>query len=58
MTTIIFKNEKKAKAYEVRAAKAFHIYSAGELIKRVKTDKIENLNENYAADEITVTEIK
>lgn len=49
---------KKAKVYEVRAAKAFHIYSAGELIKRVKTDKIENLNENYATDEITVTEIK
>jgi hypothetical protein len=58
MTTIIFKNEKKAKVYEVRAAKPFHIYSAGELIKRVKTDKIENLNENYATDEITVTEIK
>jgi len=58
MTTIIFKNEKKAKVYEVRAAKAFHIYSAGELIRIVKTDKIETLNENYTTDEITVTEVK
>lgn len=58
MQTIIFKNEKKAKVYEVRAAKSFHIFSAGELIKRVKTDKIEKLNENYASNEITITEIK
>jgi len=57
MTTIIFKNEKKAKVYEVRAAKSFHIYSAGELIHRVKTDQIEKLNENYLLNEITITEI-
>ena len=57
MTTIIFKNEKKAKVYEVRAAKQFHIYSTGELIKRVKTDKIEKLNENFSSDEINVIEI-
>ena len=58
MNTIIFKNEKKAKVYEVRAAKSFHIYSEGELINRVKTDKIEKLNKNFADDEITITEIK
>ena len=58
MTTLIFKNETKAKVYEVRAAKLFHIYSAGELIRIVKTDKIEILNENYTTDEITVTEVK
>lgn len=57
MTTIIFKNEKKAKNYEVRAAKAFHIFSKGELIKKIRTDKIELLNENYAPDQITVEEI-
>jgi Holliday junction resolvase-like predicted endonuclease len=58
MTTIIFKNEKKAKVYEVRAAKSFHIYSEGELINRVKTDKIEKLNENFLTDQIIVTKIK
>jgi len=58
MTTIIFKSESKAKVYEVRAAIAFHIYAAGELIKTVKTDCIQELNENYAANEITVTEVK
>lgn len=58
MKTIIFKNEKKSKVYEIKAAKSFHIYSAGELIYRVKTDKIENLNENFTNDQITITEIK
>lgn len=58
MKEIIFKNAKKAKCYEVRAAKSFHIYSAGELIYRVKTDNIDELNSNYAKDEITITEIK
>lgn len=58
MTTIIFKSEKKAKNYEIRAAKSFHIFSAGELIKKVRTDCIDKLNDNYAADEIIVTEIK
>lgn len=58
MKEIIFKNAKKAKCYEIRAAKAFHIWSFGELIGRVKTDKIEELYQNYAKDEITITEIK
>lgn len=57
MTTIIFKSEKKAKVYEVRAAISFHIYASGELIRIVKTDCIDKLNENYLANEITVTEV-
>ena len=58
MKTIIFESEAKAKVYEIRAAISFHIYSAGELIRRVKTDCIKNVNENFEANEITVTEIK
>jgi len=46
MTTTIFKNEKKAKVYEIRSAKDQGIYKAGELIRTVKTDNIEKLNEN------------
>ncbi len=57
MTTIIFKNEKKAKVYEIRSAKTQGVYNAGELIRRVKTDNIEKLNENNQY-EITVTEVK
>jgi hypothetical protein len=57
MKTIIFKSEKKAKNYEIIAAKAFHIYSAGELLWRVKTDKIEELIDIYNHGEIIVKEI-
>jgi hypothetical protein len=46
MTTIIFKSEKNAKVYEIRSAKDQGCYKAGELIRRVKTDNIEKLNEN------------
>lgn len=46
MQTIIFKNEKKAKVYEILSAKEQGIYKAGELIRKVKTDNIEKLNEN------------
>lgn len=53
MTTIIFKNEKRAKAYEIKAAVSHHIYRAGELIRKVKTDKIDELvRENEQAFEI------
>ena len=45
MTTTIFKNENKAKVYEIRSAKDQGIYKAGELIRTVKTDNIEKLNE-------------
>ncbi len=58
MKTHIFKSERKAKCYEIRASKKFHIYSAGELINKVKTDKIELFTEKYQKDEITITEIK
>jgi len=57
MTTIIFKSEKKAKNYEIIASKAFHIYSAGELLRRVKTDKIEELIDIYNQGEIIIKKI-
>ena len=57
MTTIIFKNEKNAKVYEIRSAKDQGIYRAGELIRKVKTDKINELNNGYQY-EVTATEIK
>lgn len=57
MTTTIFKSEKNAKVYEIRSAKAQGVYAAGELIRVVKTDNIEKLNQDgqYA---ITTKEIK
>jgi hypothetical protein len=57
MTTVIFKSEKNAKVYEIRSAKAQGVYTAGELIRVVKTDKIEKLIEN-GQYEVTATEIK
>jgi len=43
MTITIFKSEKKAKVYEIRSAKKQGVYSANELIRIVKTDKINEL---------------
>lgn len=57
MTTIIFKNEKKAKVYEIRSAKDQGVYKAGELIRRVKTDNIEKLNEN-GQYQVIATEVR
>ncbi len=57
MTTTIFKSEKNAKVYEIRAAKAQGIYAAGELIRKVKTDNINELTSN-GQYEVTATEIK
>lgn len=57
MTTTIFKNEKKAKVYKIRSAKDQGIYKAGELIRTVKTDNIEKLNEN-GQYQVTATEVK
>lgn len=57
MTTTIFKNEKNAKVYEIRSAKNQGIYKAGELIRTVKTDNIEKLNEN-GQYQVTATEVK
>ncbi len=57
MTTIIFKNEKNAKVYEIRSAKEQGIYKAGELIRTVKTDNIEKLNEN-GQYQVTATEVR
>lgn len=57
MKTIISKNEKNAKVYEIRSAKAQGVYAAGELIRIVKTDNINDLLNNgqyeYTATEIT-----
>jgi len=43
MKTIIFKSEKKAKIYKEIVLTSEGIYSKGEVIRIVKTDKIENL---------------
>lgn len=56
MKTIIFKSEKKAKVYEIRSSKNQGIYNQGELIRRVKTDNINELNKN-SQYEVTVTEV-
>jgi hypothetical protein len=56
MTTIIFKSEKNAKVYEIRSAKDQGVYKAGELVRTVKTDNINELNQDgqyqYTAKEI------
>lgn len=57
MTTIIFKSEKNAKVYEIRSAKNQGIYKAGELIRTVKTDNINEIT-NGLQYEVTATEIK
>lgn len=57
MTTVIFKSEKNAKVYEIRSVKGQGVYSAGELIRIVKTDKINELT-NGQQYEVTATEIK
>lgn len=57
MTTIILKSEKNAKVYEIRSAKNQGIYKAGELIRTVKTDNINEIT-NGLQYEVTATEIK
>jgi len=56
MKTIIFKNEKKAKVYEIRSTKDQGVYKPGELVRTVKTDNINELNQDgqyqYTAKEI------
>lgn len=46
MKTIIFKSEKNAKVYQIISAKKQGVYSQGELMRIVKTDNIEKLNED------------
>jgi hypothetical protein len=60
MKTIIFKSEKKAKAYEIRSAKNQGSYAKGELIMRIKTDKIDEFTtptESNQFREVTATEL-
>ena len=57
MTTVIFKSEKNAKVYEIRSAKAQGCYATNELIRVVKTDNINELN-NGGQYEVTATEVK
>ena len=57
MKTIIFKSEKNAKVYEIRSAKDQGCFKAGELMRRVKTDNIEKLNQD-GQYQVTVTEVK
>ena len=57
MTTVIFKNESTAKVYEIRSAKAQGVYADGELIRIVKTDNIEKLNQD-GQYQVTAKEVK
>ncbi len=57
MTTVIFKNENKARVYEIRSAKNQGVYKAGELIRKVKTDNIAKLNQD-GQYQVTVNEVK
>lgn len=57
METIIFKSEKKAKVYEIRSSKDQGVYKMGELIRRVKTDNINKLNQD-GQYQITATEVE
>jgi len=57
MKTIIFKSEKNAKVYEIRSAKDQHIYKAGELVRKVKTDSIDKLMEDDTL-KLIATEVK
>mgnify|MGYP003423222117 FL=1 len=43
MKTIIFKSEKNAKTYKEVSLTNQGVYNKGEVIRTVKTDKIENL---------------
>ena len=54
MKTIIFNSEKKAKVYEVRSAKNQGCYKENELLRTVKTDKIENLINDGQYQEIAI----
>ena len=54
MKTIIFKSEKKAKVYEIRSAKIQGCYKENELMRTVKTDKIENLINDGQYQEIAI----
>jgi hypothetical protein len=54
MKTIIFNSEKKAKVYEVRSAIEQGCYKANELIRTVKTDKVENLINDGQYKEIAI----
>jgi hypothetical protein len=53
MKTIIFKSEKNAKVYQVISAKAQGVYAQGEVIRTIKTDNIEKLNNNGQYQVIT-----
>ena len=57
MKTIIFKSEKNAKVYQVISAKAQGVYAQGEIIRTVKTDNIEKLN-NDGQYQVITKEIK
>jgi hypothetical protein len=57
MKTIIFKSEKNAKVYEIRSAKDQGVYKAGELVRTVKTDNINELSQD-GQYQFTATEVK
>ena len=57
MKTIIFKSEKNAKIYQVISAKAQGVYAQGEIMRTVKTDNIEKLN-NDGQYQVSIKEVK
>ena len=56
MKTIIFKSEKNAKTYKEIALTSNGVYVKGEVIRTVKTDKIEKLTNGMY--QITFEEVK
>jgi hypothetical protein len=57
MTQVIFKSEKNAKVYEIRSAKNQGCFKTGELMRKVKTDNIEKLNQD-GQYQVIATEVK
>lgn len=58
MKTIIFKNENKAKHYEIKSAKDQGVYKAGELIRKVKTDNISEVMNDGTYEVIAIEILK
>jgi len=54
MTAVIYESEKKAKVYEIKAAKDQDVYSKDELVYTVKTDDIKAFLRNTTYDYIAI----
>ena len=54
MTTYIFKNEKKAKVYQIVSTKNQGCYSENEIVRIVKTDIVSEIVNNFQYKVIAV----